>query len=55
MKKRFQVEIHVLRKRIFSEPRMGVEPMTFQIPVGHSNRASNRYLEGHGLDSCWGL
>ena len=33
MKKRSQVEI--LRK--FSEPPTGVEPMTFQIPVGRSN------------------
>ena len=28
--------------------------MTFQIPVGRSIRASNRYLEGHGFDSDWG-
>ena len=35
MKKRSQVEI--LRKRFF-EPPTGVEPMTVQIPVGHSNR-----------------
>ena len=33
MKKRCQIEI----LRTFSEPQRGVEPMTFQVPVGRSN------------------